>query len=175
MSCGMVLLTRSCKGFQAWARLLLNESWRCLVNKEVVDRFYKQVTISDSLSHNGTPCHIWGDRPYPSYGSFSAKGKRVLAHRWAYEHEVGPIPSGLEIDHLCMNRACVNVLHLEPVTHLENMKRSRVWERNQNTGKTHCHRGHPFSEANTYVKKDGARMCKTCSRDLQRARRKGPT
>jgi hypothetical protein len=47
----------------------------------------------------------------------------VLAHRWAYEHFIGPIPAGLEIDHLCRVRHCVNPAHLEPVTKSENRRR----------------------------------------------------
>lgn len=43
----------------------------------------------------------------------------VLAHRWAYEHYVGPIPDGLTIDHLCRNTLCVNPAHMEPVTNVE--------------------------------------------------------
>lgn len=58
--------------------------------------------------------------------------KQVLAARVAYEVTHGPLPEGLEIDHVCRNRLCCNPAHLEPVTHTENMK--RVWERGTRTG-----------------------------------------
>jgi hypothetical protein len=57
------------------------------------------------------------------YGLFWLDGKTVVAHRVAYEHWIRLIPDGLEIDHLCRNRGCVNPLHLEPVTHSLNMQR----------------------------------------------------
>lgn len=62
------------------------------------------------------------------YGEFARQGERrtVLAHRYAYELLVGPIPDGLEIDHLCRNKACVNPDHLEPVTKSENARRAAL-------------------------------------------------
>jgi hypothetical protein len=58
--------------------------------------------------------------------SFGGKGRSVLAHRWAYERHVGPIPDGLTLDHLCRNRRCVNPAHLEPVTVGENVRRGQA-------------------------------------------------
>jgi hypothetical protein len=52
------------------------------------------------------------------------KGNRILAHRAAYIEQIGPIPDGFEIDHLCHNRACVNVLHLKLATHKQNCRRT---------------------------------------------------
>ncbi len=65
------------------------------------------------------------------YGQFWVKGKRILAHRFAWELERGPIPKGLTIDHLCRNRGCVNVLHMELVSDVENRRRGE-------------HKGHPW-------------------------------
>ena len=83
----------------------------------------------------------------------------VMAHRFAYELLVGPIPDDLELDHLCRNTCCVNPEHLEAVTHLENMRRRHLREA------THCAQGHPYDEENTGWRDGGKhRYCKACNR-----------
>ncbi len=117
-------------------------------------------------------CWEWsGDIATNGYGSFrygpmagGQKQKVGRAHRLAWELFVGPIPNGLVIDHLCRNRRCVNPNHLEPVTHSENLLRGS--KTNGNTFKTHCKRGHEFTEENTYRYPSGKkRQCLTCKRD----------
>lgn len=96
--------------------------------------------------------------------------RRWSAHRLSYLLLVGPIPEGLQLDHLCMVRDCVNPSHLEPVTPLENVRRSGAadyWR-----SKTHCPRNHPYDERNTGYTKRGARICRACARDKMRATRK---
>lgn len=103
------------------------------------------------------------------YGRVQRNGRGTRAHRAVFELLVGPIPEGLQLDHLCRNRPCVNPDHLEPVTCKENLRRSRLTQATLNASKTYCVNGHPFSEANTYVKPNGHRLCRECQRAANRA------
>lgn len=114
-------------------------------------------------------CWIWtAGRNRDGYGCFCIGNSRNrLAHRLSYEFFIGPIPDGLCLDHLCRNRGCVNPEHLEPVTHLENMRRSPLdfgvyWR-----SKTHCSQGHPFDDENTGYSRShpSRRYCKACKRE----------
>lgn len=106
-------------------------------------------------------CHIWvGSRLPRGYGHFG----REYAHRFAYELANGPIPEGLQIDHLCRNPSCVNPAHLEAVTPAENNRRMRA----VTPLPPSCPNGHPYEGENLYVNAKGARECRTCRHDAQR-------
>jgi hypothetical protein len=93
-----------------------------------------------------------------------AKGRNAPAHRIVYEALVGPIPPKHDLHHLCPNRACVEPTHVEPILH-------RIHPAMHKVERTHCSKGHPFDEANTYNTSAGARQCRACHRDRERARR----
>jgi hypothetical protein len=109
-----------------------------------------------------------GARLSDGYGRVRVFGKNRRAHRVVYEALVGPVPAGLVLDHLCRNRMCVNVDHLEAVTDRENTMRSPIAPAAINARKTECHRGHPFDDANTRIGTDGRRICRICSNGYAR-------
>lgn len=75
-------------------------------------------------------CWLWTGAALPTgYGFLTENATILYAHRFSYELSVGPIPAGLEIDHLCNQRGCVNPRHLEPVTHAENVRRAHARRR----------------------------------------------
>lgn len=97
------------------------------------------------------------------YGQFGVAGRIVMAHRWLYEQLVGPIPDGMQLDHMCRVRPCVNPDHLEVVTQLENIMRG-VSVGALLARRKECMRGHPYTTANSYVGPTGARSCRVCAR-----------
>lgn len=105
------------------------------------------------------------------YGRISINDRDVYVHRAAWELANGPVPEGFELDHLCRNRACVNLSHLEVVTRRENVHRG-MGTAGINARKTHCDRGHEFTPENVYRNKRGARQCRTCKRAYSRAYRR---
>ena len=102
-------------------------------------------------------CWLWRASLTGGYGQVWDRGKKRFVHRVVLGLTIEP---GYEIDHLCRNKACCNPEHLEIVTHPENMGRTKRFR----VRKTHCPRGHLYSEENTYTCKKGKRSCRECRR-----------
>jgi hypothetical protein len=119
-----------------------------------------------------TGCWHWqGSKMHNGYGQMGVGGRLYAAHRYIYEQTNNiSVPKHLDLDHLCRNRGCVNPEHLEPVTRSENLKRGMKRGERQRE-KTHCPKGHPYDEANTYHHPSGKRCCRTCGREWQSALR----
>lgn len=129
----------------------------------------ERITKRIEVDANG--CWLWLGTVQPNGYSYT-KWRRadgiwanVRVHRLAYEDRNGPIPTGMEIDHLCKVRHCINPDHLRAVTHQENLvgrlpRRPAI--------RSHCIRGHAFDEANTRLTPTGAQQCRTCARDWVR-------
>jgi len=128
------------------------------------DRFWKKVDIQDVES-----CWNWtGSLMSKGYGQFSVGPrvghKNLRAHRVAYELTAGTIPSGMDLDHLCRNRRCVNPAHLEPVSASVNNKRAGA-------ARTHCARGHAMETGNIAKGRNGTKECRACRLQRKRAYR----
>lgn len=125
-------------------------------------RFFEKTKIQEG-------CWLWIGYKLPKgYGMIHLNGKPCPAHRVSHLIFKGAIPTGLEIDHLCRNKSCVNPNHLEAVTRSVNLMRGdNHWRR-----KTHCPQGHPYDMENTLIDKRGARNCLTCVRYKNREYRR---
>ncbi len=130
----------------------------------VVERLWSH----SSVDPNG--CWVWGGHVSPStgYSTIWYQGTNCLIHRVSYEIHKGLIPEGLSIDHLCRNRICWNPEHLEAVPIAVNIRR-RI-PRNQNVNKTHCKRGHEFTQLSIYrsPSQPDRRVCRICVSNRQR-------
>jgi len=150
----------SCASLTAWDRR---------GRKPPQERFWAKVQKTDT-------CWLWMAVRHhaKSYGQFKYEGRMVQAHVLAYTWLAGPVPKGLELDHLCRVRWCVNPAHLEPVPPLVNGLRG-IGPHAVNARKTSCIHGHPFDEANTYIgtNRHGrpTRVCRICRREVDRRRR----
>lgn len=113
-------------------------------------------------------CWNWtGTVSRNGYGVAHTGRSSMTAHRYVYRRERGPIPAGLELDHLCRNKLCVNPAHLEPVTHAENMRRHAPFDLRVISNL--CKHGHPLDGIRTRAQQ--GRYCKTCVRLNKRRQR----
>lgn len=124
------------------------ERWKA----EARAKFFDGSSFDNSSGPNG--CWIWlKGKNQNGYGVVSYNGQIFGAHALAYIFEKGPIPEGLEIDHLCRNPSCVNPKHLEAVTHAVNVERAT---------RLHCCNGHLMTVENRLETAKGSRACRTC-------------
>lgn len=113
--------------------------------------FNRQIGFTES-------CWVWiGKRDKGGYGIYNSN----VAHRASYELFVSKIPKGMQIDHLCFERACVNPAHLEAVTQAENILRS-IPNRTKRQNPKYCIHGHQYNSKNTYIRPNNSKSCRTC-------------
>lgn len=129
--------------------------------------------VFSKLERQDDGCLIWKGSITPAgYGQvgLGARGKgQAAVHRLMYQWRIGPIPEGLELDHLCRNRACAEPSHLEAVTRRENLLRGQTITAIR-VATTHCPQGHEYTEANTYRRPGHVgRTCRTCRAERRRA------
>ena len=128
-----------------------------------MERFWSKVDRGEP-----NECWPWTASLSNGYGQFWLAGRMVYAHRVAYELSVGPIPPGLQLDHVrergCAGGSCCNPAHLEPVTNAENARRGDAGKhmKAKAAARTACPSGHPYDEANTIKDAQGYRRCRTC-------------
>lgn len=125
-------------------------------------RFWDKVDKSSSTTGEcDTPCWLWLGKISPQgYAHFHYDDSVSCAHRYSFELNRGPIPDGMEVHHVCYNRACVNPNHLEIMTHEDNV-------RDAARKITQCPYGHEYTDENTKIYKD-SRRCRECHRRCQR-------
>lgn len=129
-----------------------------MTDKDVI-RFLSKISVSES------GCWEWIGQLRKGYGIFSLKNQSKTAHRIMYElMKDVKLEKGVELDHLCKNRKCVNPDHIEKVSGKDNTLRG-MGPTAINARRKECINGHEFTPENTYIRPDdGARDCKTCAR-----------
>ena len=146
------------------------------MDKSTLERWEEKIVIEGD-------CWIWigavsgrgykEGKGYPKLLIGSRKdGSRKIAgaHRLSYEHFIGKIPDGYQLDHVlsrgCTSTRCVNPLHLEPVTNAENTRRGK-----RGRLVTKCVHGHLYNEENTLIRRNGRRACRACARERMKTMR----
>jgi hypothetical protein len=130
--------------------------------------------FTNKIAKTPDGCWLWlGAKTNLGYGKLGLKGKTLLAHRVSYQLFRGEIPEGMKLDHTCKKRSCVNPYQLDVVTQKENLLRGETINAS-NAQKTHCPKGHPYDEANTWIgsKKNGVqyRSCILCNKAKGKSR-----
>lgn len=135
------------------------------LDERLPDRFWSKATPEpNSGCWLWTGAHVWNE-----YGVIRVDRKAVYAHRYSYETLVGKVGDGLQLDHHCRTRSCVNPQHLEPVTQRENLRRG---DRGMEWGtETHCRYGHEYTVDNAAPRRDrkNGKTCRECNRNKARA------
>jgi len=151
----------------------------------VEERFWPKVNKNGPV-WNGSHCWFWtGLILSTGYGQISMGSrsdgtyKQVSTHRLAYELLLGPIPATLTIHHLCLNRPCVHPAHMVLITRAENtlragsLPKARIASAVKHRAMTHCKRGHPFDDSNTYrPPHSNRRVCRICHNQYRRTSRR---
>lgn len=121
----------------------------------IEDRFWTKVLLQ------ANDCWLWlAALDTHGYGSFWDGQRNVKANRWLYQKWIG-CTEGLVLDHLCRVRRCINPTHQREITHKENILCGEGHAA-KNARKTHCQKGHEFSQENTKLDTKGRRSCITC-------------
>lgn len=127
----------------------------------------KSRLFDKSMPEPNTGCFIWtGSLFTGDYGRMWVRDKQIMAHRISYFIYKGKIPEDFVIDHICNNPSCINPEHLEAKTQKDNSNRCVGSPTTVNAQKTHCIRGHEFSDENTKRGKNG-RRCIKCTQKNQ--------
>ena len=146
-----------------------NGGCEMLLDDKAERRFWAKV-------ERGDPADCWGWRGRVNdegYGRFTSNHATWYSHRVSYSLLREPIPDGLVIDHLCCHPSCQNPWHMETVTSEENVRRGVIGRASWQIGKTHCPKGHEYTDGNTYHRPDRpGRMCRICNRADARKIRK---
>jgi hypothetical protein len=137
----------------------------CKMDNTLPEVFLRKVHIDKE-----TGCYVWTASKCRGYGVFPVFGRMVRAHRFAWEFYHGPIAPKLMADHICRNRACVNIEHLRLVTHATNNTENSSSFSAKFKVRTHCKNGHKYTEENSYVSIGRGRVCRACKRMHQMRR-----
>lgn len=122
--------------------------------------------LSSRIVEQSNGCKEWvGSKDAKGYGYVRFEGKTQRAHRVAWTSANGAIPDKLHVLHQCDNPSCCNPEHLFLGTNANNVADKMAKGRHGHTKRIQCPKGHPYDEANTYVRSDGSRYCRTCLKE----------